>query len=290
MPQTAILTPTSQRVMAVLDLPPRQSKKNVRASFEAAAKRWSAKIVWITTPIEACHPFWQKMFVCNYVRATCGPSHVLQLDNDMVIRSDCPSPFELVSSNEFAMVSGRQSPLRRTDRASWNQMAHDEWARRCNVQSAPAWTHPNGGLYLYGTEAFQSMFADIIGNILHTGGKYDLGCDECLIINHLWTDHRRSIRFLPPEFNVNLHQTPTWASNPVMQSYIYHFVGPTKKHLARCRWQRANPPELPFPWDKNAKAIVDQFGDSPPEFHEVDTCLQADTISNLLAVYPSLRI
>jgi hypothetical protein len=31
-------------------------------------------------------------------------------------------------------------------------MAHEAWARRCDVLPAPSWTHPNGGLYLYGTE------------------------------------------------------------------------------------------------------------------------------------------
>ncbi len=44
----------------------------------------------------------------------------------LVIRSDCPSPFELVAPTDFAMVSGRQSPQRRVDRASWNQMAHED--------------------------------------------------------------------------------------------------------------------------------------------------------------------
>ena len=211
-----------KRDIAVLDLPPRRSLPNVRASYKAAAKRWGAQVLWITNPLHSCHPFWQKMFVCEHVQSLFGSSHVLQLDNDMVIRSDCPSPFDLVEPTDFAMVSGRQSPQRRVDRASWNQMAHEEWARRCDVLAAPAWTHPNGGLYLYGTDAFGLMFAEIISNLLPTGGKHDLGCDECLIVNHLWTFHRSSIRFIPPDFNINLHQTPAWANNPVMHSFIYH--------------------------------------------------------------------
>lgn len=128
-------------------------------------------------------------------------------------------------------------------------MANEEWAQRCDVVPAPPWTHPNGGLYLYGTEAFDLRFAEISSHLLPTVGKHDLGCDECLIINHLWTFHRSSIRFLPPDFNINLHQTPAWADNPVMQSYIYHFFGQSKKYLDQCRWQRTDPPELPSIWD-----------------------------------------
>jgi hypothetical protein len=75
-----------------------------------------------------------------------------------------------------------------------------------------------------------------------------------------------------------------------MQSYIYHFVGPTKRYLSRCRWQGTDPPELPFPWDQNAHALVAQFGSKPPSEWEAKTCLQADTIANLLAICPEMRI
>ena len=90
-----------KRVIAVLDLPPRRSLPNVRASYKAAAKRWGAQVLWITNPLHSCHPFWQKMFVCEHVQSLFGSSHVLQLDNDMVIRSDCPSPFDLVEPTDF---------------------------------------------------------------------------------------------------------------------------------------------------------------------------------------------
>ena len=45
--------------------------------------------------------------------------------------------------------------------------------------------------YLYGTDTFGTMFAEIISHLLPTGGKHDLGCDECLIVNQLWTEHHR---------------------------------------------------------------------------------------------------
>jgi len=97
------------------------------------------------------------------------------------------------------------------------------------------------------------------------------------------------VRFLPPDFNINLHQTPGWANNRVMQSYIYHFVGRTKRYLDQCRWQRIDPPEFPYPWDTKAKMLINRFGDAPPPVWEAASCLHSDTIANLLAVFPEMR-
>ena len=134
------------------------------------------------------------------------------------------------------------------------------------------------------------MFAEIISHLLPTGGKHDLGCDECLVVNQLWTYHRSAIRFLPPAFNINLHQNDNWSSNPVMQSYIYQFVGQTKKHLDGCRWQRTDPPELPYPWDQRAFNLIARFGQNPLAVWKASSCFHSDTIANLLAIYPGLLI
>ena len=279
-----------RRVIAVLDLPPKRAHANTRASYKAAAQRWDAELVWIDQPLYPCHPFWQKTFVCDHIESLHGSSHVLQIDNDMLIRSDCPSPFELVTPETFAMVSGRQSPHRRMDRGGWNHNAHVTWAQRCGIDPAPAWTHPNGGLYLYGTDTFGSMFAEIISHLLATGGKHDLGCDECLIVNQLWQDHRSGIQFLPADYNVNLHQNESWLSNPVMQSYVYHFVARAKERLPEVRWQRTDPLELPYPWDKRSRDLVESWGDDPPASFTLESTVHIETAANLLAAYPTLQI
>jgi len=188
------------------------------------------------------------------------------------------------------MVSGRQSPHRRMDRGGWNHNAHVTWAQRCGIDPAPAWTHPNGGLYLYGTDTFGSMFAEIISHLLATGGKHDLGCDECLIVNQLWQDHRSAIQFLPADYNVNLHQNESWLSNPVMQSYVYHFVARAKERLPEVRWQRTDPLELPYPWDKRSRDFVESWGDDPPASFTLESTVHIETAANLLAAYPTLQI
>ncbi|NJN06272.1 MAG: HlyD family efflux transporter periplasmic adaptor subunit [Rhodobacteraceae bacterium] len=71
-----------KRVIAILDLPPRRAVPTVRESVEAAAERWNVELHLIRRPLQPCHPFWQKMFVCGDAAKAVRPSHVLQIDND----------------------------------------------------------------------------------------------------------------------------------------------------------------------------------------------------------------
>ncbi|MDX1925285.1 MAG: hypothetical protein SFV81_02130 [Pirellulaceae bacterium] len=279
-----------KRVIAILDLPPRRAVANARASLEAAATCWNAHLHWINHPLQPCHPFWQKMFVCRDVAKRFGPSHVLQLDNDMVIRSDCPSPFDLASPEEFAMVAERQCAQNRIDNGGWQRTAHEIWANRCRLQPAPTWLHPNGGLYLYGTDAFSRMFDRIIQYLIVTYGASDQATDESLIINQLWNDHPESIAFLPGDFNVSMLQSSDWATNPVMQSYVYHFIGPSKAYLDACDWQRTNPPTLPFPNHQASIDFIARFTDRPPATWNIGPIFTTEFAANLLAVYPNLIV
>ncbi|MCY2973332.1 MAG: hypothetical protein NTW52_01555 [Planctomycetota bacterium] len=134
------------------------------------------------------------------------------------------------------------------------------------------------------------MFAEIISHLLPTGGKQDHGCDECLIVNQLWQDHRSAIQFLPADFNVNLHQNESWVENPVMQSYIYHFVARAKERLPEVRWQRTDPLELPYPWDKRSRDLVAIWGAGPHASYTLESSVHIETAINLLTAYPTLRI
>lgn len=284
-----VITKT-KRVIAVLDLPPRRAPKNVRASYEAAAERWSAKLLWIDRNLHPVHPFWQKMFVCDHVRSLFGESHVLQLDNDMVIRSDCPSPFDLVGQKQFGMVAERQCAENRIDDGGWQRRAHEIWAERCNLRPAFTWLHPNGGLYLYETSMYAPMFDRIKRHLIPNWGASDQATDESLIINQLFNDHPGYITFLPGDFNVSVQQAPEWAASPVMQSYIYHFIGKSKSHLTKCRWRRFDPPELPFENDAKAKRLIREWGKQPPAEHHIGPIFTPRHAANLLAVYPDLIV
>jgi hypothetical protein len=281
---------STKRVIAVLDLPPRRAPKNVRASYEAAAERWNAELLWIDRNLHPVHPFWQKMFVCEYVQSLFGDSRVLQLDNDMLIRSDCPSPFELVGPKQFGVVAERQCALNRIDDGGWQRRAHEIWAERCGLKPAFTWLHPNGGLYLYETAMYAPMFWRIQKHLIPTWGAHDQATDESLIINQLFNDHPGYITFLPGDFNVSVQQAPEWATNPVMQSYVYHFIGKSKPHLAKCQWRRFDPPELPFANDPKAKRLIREWGGNPPAEYDVGPIFTPRHAANLLAVYPELVV
>jgi len=279
-----------KRIIAILDLPPRRAVATVQESVESAAQRWNAAVHCIRRPLQPCHPFWQKMFVCGDVAKRFGPAHVLQIDNDMVVRSDCPSPFELAEPDQFAMVAERQCDQNRIDNGGWQKTAHEIWAKRCRLSPAPTWMHPNGGLYLYDTETFTRMFERIIQYLIVTFGANDQATDESLIINQLWNDHPETITFLPPDFNVSMLQSPEWATNPVMQSFVYHFIGSSKPNLDRCRWQRSDPPELPYPENHQSIELIKEWKDEPSTFYDVGSVFRPDLAANLLAVYPNLTV
>ena len=81
-----------------------------RESFQAAAERWQVEYVEITEPLGKCHHFWQKAIIplsCHAARF----ERVLQLDADMLVADDCPSPFAIVPKNAFGVVS-RVQPYR----------------------------------------------------------------------------------------------------------------------------------------------------------------------------------
>ncbi len=236
-----------KRVIAILDLPPRRAVPTVRESVEAAAERWNVELHWIRRPLQPCHPFWQRC------------SSVVMLQSGSVRRMSCKSTTTWL----FAATAHRRS--------SWLSLASSQWlpngsapkpnrqrrvakdsARRdlgqTLVDSIPRrlgciptvdciCTTPKR-LLACSSESFQYLIV--------TFGANDQATDESLIINQLWNDHAETITFLPPDFNVSMLQTPEWATNPVMQSFVYHFIGPSKPHLDRCHWQRSNPPELPF--------------------------------------------
>ncbi|KAA1258175.1 hypothetical protein LF1_06910 [Rubripirellula obstinata] len=278
------------KVIAVLDLPPRRALKNVRESYAAAADRWGAELLWIRQNLKPVHPFWQKMFVCRHVHETFGSSHVLQLDNDMVIRSDCPSPFDLVKPKQFGIVAERQCAQNRIDNGGWQKKAHDVWAERCGLEPALTWLHPNGGLYLYETEMFGPMFDRIIAHMMKCWGAHDQATDESLIINQLWNDHPGYIAFLPGEFNTSVQQAADWAPNPVMQSCVYHFIGKSKPFLNKCRWRRFADPELPYPNHAPSQQVINNIGNNPPAEYDIGPIFTPELAANLLAAYPKLIV
>jgi hypothetical protein len=275
-----------KRVIVVPDFPPKQAPQNVRASYQAAAKRWDAELIWFTHCETGGHCFWKKMQAFSAVLDQCSDAHVLQLDNDMLIREDCPSPFDLAKPNEFAMVAGRQRPDRRVDETSWGAKAHNIWAGRLKSASSPPALHPNGGLYLYGLPHFTSVWHRIDLAAKQWRNYGDMGADESIISNILWTWHREAIRFLPQEFNTILCQNAGLLRDKFSPTYITHYAMGAKNKLAGARWQTTD-----WPWAKDdpIRRLSDQLRCRK---HNVG-CVESpdsETICKLLILFPEMRL
>ncbi len=200
----------------------------------------------------------------------------------MVIRSDCPSPFALAQPGQFAMVAERQCAQNRIDngggkrqRTRFGPNVVDSIPRRLGCT-------PTVDCICTTPKRLLALFERIIQYLIVTFGANDQATDESLIINQLWNDHAETITFLPPDFNVSMLQTPEWATNPVMQSFVYHFIGPSKPHLDRCHWQRSNPPELPFPDNRQSSELINEWKDDPPARYDIGTIFRPDLAANLL--------
>ena len=281
-----------RRIVVALDLPPRTAHKKAVESFEAAAKRWNAEMLWLRKPLHNCHPFWQKLMVCRHVVDKVGHCQLLQLDNDMLIRDDCPLPFDLVGKEQMGIIAGRQGVFRNLGKTSWAHRAHGIWAHRLGTKAAPPWAHPNGGFYLYHTKVFSDFFDKIAAK--GPSVKFDkrFGCDETIVINHLWEKCPERIRYLPGEFNTLLHHTPHLCEHRSMQTYIYHFVGGTKRHLPRIWWQRGTNPAQPIPVGKHAQVVFEllQSADGPMQTGVEVGVFHGITAANLLALIPELQL
>ncbi|WP_235908792.1 hypothetical protein [Roseiconus nitratireducens] len=134
------------------------------------------------------------------------------------------------------------------------------------------------------------MFETIADYIHRTNASIDLGPDESLIINQLWNSFPQSVTFIPGDFNVSMTQAPDWARNPIMQSFIYHFIRKSKKHIENCEWQRQDPLQLPYSQNQRSKKLIAAWKDSPPAHYDMGEILRVEPVANLLAVYPELTV
>ena len=120
-----------------------------RASFQHAAARWGATYLEITEALGPMHHFWQKAIIPSSPHVA-RFERVLQLDCDMLVRSDCPSPFDVVPATNFGVVSRVQTGnplhlLRYLGKKAAKKFALDAYPDE--------FYHINAGFILYNTAA-----------------------------------------------------------------------------------------------------------------------------------------
>lgn len=251
--------------LAVLNVGGRSLHPESRRSFSDACRRWGCKLVEFVDPLAPVHHFWQKTFAP--LRLT-EFDRVLQLDADMLIRWNAPSPFDLVPAECMGVVSSRQftppesdygtAPLTDGQRAGiWISKHRDKcirtWAARMGMNPCHDSKHLNGGFFLYSPRRHAKLWEQLRA-VGQAAGWTKWRLPEQAALSVLLENTGAPTTWLPAEWNVVAARQPIRPehSTGYMNGWIYHFTGRThrQKRIAKTRWQKS-------PCDEIAERLAD---------------------------------
>ncbi|MCC9655276.1 class I SAM-dependent methyltransferase [Rhodopirellula halodulae] len=276
--------------IVTLSMKPQIMHPKCRSNYAYIADKWGVELHVLEEPTAKdleCHPHWHKQTICRYVQENLPHvERVLQLDDDLLFRSDCPNLFDIVPEDKFGACS--YLPNSRSVRAQ------NYWSQRLGIPSQPKYLHFNGGMYLYSIERHSELLKSIDAYSLGSRINFDrYGCPDenatCVKLLHEGVP----IYSIPMHFNTWYPKfRREWARNRVMRTSVYHFGAKSKKHIQRCWW---NLNELPadtefFPCDKNTKRMLAEIGDRRFERVLILDHLGQDKILNLLSQQQSAEV
>lgn len=196
---------------------------NVRESLAAAAARWDADYVEITRPWGLSRMLWLcKLELHHYP----WPAHsrVCYLDADVLVRGDCPSPFDLVPEHALGAVNGLQNGGESVARKWWDDIGR----RFAALPEFDAATYFNGGVMVF-TPAIHraiwefawtaSVSADRAGPMI-----------EQTAVNIAARALQTPLALMPETMN---RLGPCVWDGGVMQDYVYHFANTKGEHRDR---------------------------------------------------------
>lgn len=255
-----------RNAIAVLNVGMKSLHKASRESFLCASERWGCEFVEFTQPLHPCHHFWQKAFAIEKLMVY---DRVLQLDADMLIRWDAPSPFDLVPSDHIGVVSARQftppprdfaiTPPTDGEHQGLVISKHRDWciktwAARMGMEPCHDEGHLNGGFFLYSPSVHAALF-EKLRSVGEASGWNKWRLPEQAALSILLHNLEVPQTWLPREWNIvaaaQRHTRPEHHTG-FMNGYIYHFTGKVdrQRRIANTRWQKA-------PCDEIAQRLFD---------------------------------
>jgi len=219
--------------------------ENARASFREAARRWGCDYLEIVSPADPSkrrHYFEEKVLLHKHLPSE---GRFLFVDGDVIIRSDCPSPFDIVPQGMLGWT--------KTHQKHHNAIQHvirelPGYAQRAGVKldaedikeeyllsGFMVFEFPRH-LELY--EECERVIADVGFN-----ARWELADQGVYTIAR----KRRNIPvfWLPPMFQ--LTGGILWAGwSPEMKTFVYHLCGPISKSISipRTIWAALGPDRL----------------------------------------------
>lgn len=208
-------------------------RQNAMESVFHAALRWGAVVRVMTEyPVNG-------LFAYKFHMHTIGwqpDDRILHLDADMVVKQNCPSPFELVAPDHFGAVRCNQD-----DDPYVNMIQRQQWELAC-TQSGLSIPYSNnlflnGGLLLWTHNVHNYVFDSMIetfGDMPTSGGLEQ--AVQSLALAHTNTP----VEWLPKEFN-RVGET-VW--NGTDDAFIWHFAKFKKfrgkdqaEKIDACQWR-----------------------------------------------------
>lgn len=181
---------------------------NARYSVLDAAARWGAEVVEMTASDDISR---DKFRIHRKINA----DRVLYLDADMLIRQDCPSPFDLVPENYFGAVSNYQDDERIDERLEMDGQAWSWLCQHLGRKDFSARETVNGWFLLW-APACHDRIIDQLDALLPD--KIPMLAEQAA---WGWA-FRECLHLLPHGFN--RVGRSVWESSHRMTSYVYHWA------------------------------------------------------------------
>ena len=198
---------------------------NARNSIREAARRWGANYLEIVTPTGHRHHYEEKLHLDEHLP---DGYRVLYYDADVVIRNDCPSPFEVVPEGHWAWPRSYHPSHAGTLPAVAGGIPG--YAGLCGVEVDTELDYPNTGMMLFDLPAHRPVFAQAREFVQRNGFQTwwviaDQGNLACAVAKV-----KPPVFHIPPMFE--MHGQCLWAGwTAEMKTLGYHFCGPINRSI-----------------------------------------------------------
>ena len=189
-------------------------------SYQSAAERWGADLVVFREPLADCHFWWQKTFAIDHLLQY---DHALQIDADMLIAEDCPSPFTECDPGRLGVCRDLQHPSQYR-LARWLSNHSRRWATDLGLRQPGGRQCVNAGMLLYGPRQLLPWFRlwRAIGRT-HKFPAWGLGDQSVLCVLCVNFQFHQLLADRWNFTHANTHWRPDLSRQ--MSGSIYHFCG-----------------------------------------------------------------
>ena len=231
-----------KKILCTLNVHKDVIDENARASMREAARRWGAdyvEILALTGPEEHQQPYCQKLYLDKHLP---DDARIIFFDGDVVIRYDCPSPFDIVPEGNFGAIRNHYPSHAGCSQHVYGPMK--DYAGKLGIDFTRDMVHDiyqNDGLLMFDFPKHRKVFerARKIINEIGFDNYWPLADQGPITLANLI--EKTDVFFLPPMFNYA--GEALWSGwSPEMKTFVYHFCGGClDRWIPRTIWDAGGP-------------------------------------------------